>query len=52
MFRRVGLELIEAAPGMDLQRDIIERMKFVPIIRLVAEMAMGKSGTAAPRTIV
>jgi propionate CoA-transferase len=50
--QRDGLELIEVAPGMDLQRDIIERMEFVPIIRSVAEMAMGQSGTATPRTIL
>ena len=27
-----GLELIEIAPGVDLQRDILERMDFVPVI--------------------
>ena len=30
---RDGLELIEIAPGMDLQRDIIDQMEFKPIIR-------------------
>jgi propionate CoA-transferase len=28
-----GLELIEIAPGVDLQRDIVERMDFVPLMR-------------------
>ncbi|MBT8769372.1 acyl CoA:acetate/3-ketoacid CoA transferase [Metapseudomonas boanensis] len=28
-----GLELIEIAPGVDLERDILERMDFVPIVR-------------------
>jgi propionate CoA-transferase len=28
-----GLELIEIAPGVDLQRDILERMEFEPIVR-------------------
>ena len=28
-----GLELIEIAPGVDLQRDILDRMDFVPILR-------------------
>ena len=28
-----GLELIELAPGVDLQRDILDRMEFVPIVR-------------------
>ena len=27
-----GLELIEIAPGVDLQRDILERMDFVPVM--------------------
>lgn len=27
-----GLELIEVAPGIDVQRDVIERMEFVPIM--------------------
>jgi propionate CoA-transferase len=44
-----GLELIEIAPGIDLQRDIIDRMDFAPIIgtlnlmdaRLFREEPMG-----------
>lgn len=45
-----GLELIEIAPGVDLQRDILDRMDFAPIIRrppalmdqrLFADGAMG-----------
>ena len=45
-----GLELIEIAPGVDLQRDILDRMDFAPIIkrppalmdkRLFADEAMG-----------
>jgi propionate CoA-transferase len=28
-----GLELIEIAPGVDIQRDILARMDFTPIVR-------------------
>ena len=28
-----GLELIEIAPGVDLERDILARMDFMPIVR-------------------
>ena len=33
-----GLELIEVAPGIDVQRDVVERMEFTPIIRAVGQM--------------
>jgi propionate CoA-transferase len=40
VFRLVdaGLELIEIAPGIDLQRDVLEQMAFRPIIRHVTPM--------------
>lgn len=28
-----GIELIEVAPGVDLQRDILDRMDFAPVVR-------------------
>lgn len=34
-----GVELIEVAPGIDLHRDILERMSFAPIIRDVRPMS-------------
>ena len=33
-----GLELIEVAPGVDVQRDILDRMDFAPIVRDVGIM--------------
>lgn len=33
-----GLELIEVAPGIDIENDIIARMRFKPLIRSVAPM--------------
>ncbi|AHD01719.1 acyl CoA:acetate/3-ketoacid CoA transferase [Leisingera methylohalidivorans] len=33
-----GLELIEIAPGIDLQRDILDQMEFKPIIENVTQM--------------
>ena len=35
-----GLELIEIAPGIDVQRDVVDRMEFTPIIRSVGQMAI------------
>lgn len=34
-----GLELIEIAPGIDLQRHILDQMEFVPIMRQVRPMS-------------
>ncbi|MCR9086246.1 MAG: acyl CoA:acetate/3-ketoacid CoA transferase [Rhodobacteraceae bacterium] len=36
--RSDGLELIEIAPGVDLDRDILDQMTFTPIIEDVAQM--------------
>jgi propionate CoA-transferase len=33
-----GLELIEVAPGIDMQRDILDRMDFAPIVSEVGEV--------------
>ena len=33
-----GLELIEIAPGVDLQRHILDQMEFIPIMRQVKPM--------------
>ena len=35
---REGLELIEIAPGIDIKRDILDRMDFEPIVRHPREM--------------
>ena len=35
---KAGLELIEAAPGIDIERDILAKMPFRPIVRNVREM--------------
>jgi propionate CoA-transferase len=42
-----GLELIEAAPGIDLQKQVLDLMDFSPIIRAVRPMpahVFSKSG--------
>ncbi len=33
-----GLELIEVAPGIDLDRDVLGQMEFRPIVRTVRPM--------------
>ena len=33
-----GVELIEIAPGVDLQKDILDQMEFTPIMKQVKEM--------------
>jgi propionate CoA-transferase len=35
-----GLELIEVAPGIDIQQDVINHMEFTPLIRTVRQMAI------------
>jgi len=34
-----GIELIEVAPGIDIQTQILDQMDFAPVIRAVAPMA-------------
>ncbi len=39
-----GLQLLEIAPGIDLQRDILDRMRFRPFIREVKTMSLTGAG--------
>ena len=41
--QRGGLELIEVARGIDVQRDVVDQMEFTPIIRSVGQMAIRTS---------
>jgi propionate CoA-transferase len=55
VFRRApdGLELIETAPGIDIRRDILPSMDFVPIIREPARtMDPALFGQELMRTLV
>lgn len=42
--QRSGLELIEVAAGIDIQKDVVERMEFVPLISSVGTMRIGAAG--------
>ncbi|RLT06589.1 MAG: acyl CoA:acetate/3-ketoacid CoA transferase [Planctomycetota bacterium] len=35
-----GLELIEVAPGIDVQRDVVEQMEFTPLMRTITQMTI------------
>jgi len=35
-----GMELAEVAAGVDVQRDVVERMQFTPIVRRVQRMPL------------
>jgi propionate CoA-transferase len=39
-----GIELIEVADGVDVQRDILDRMEFQPIVRNVVRMPLEHAG--------
>jgi len=43
-----GLELIEIAPGVDLRRDILDRMDFAPILRHEPALMNGRIFTLEP----
>ncbi len=52
-----GFELLEIAPGVDLQRDILDQMEFTPVIRgapklmdprIFSEKLMGLNGSVKP----
>jgi acyl CoA:acetate/3-ketoacid CoA transferase len=38
--RAEGVELLEVADGVDVQRDVVERMRFRPLVREVKRMAL------------
>lgn len=40
-----GVELIEVAPGIDLRRDVIDQMRFEPIIRKVKPMRIRRESS-------
>lgn len=37
----IGVELIEVAPGVDIERDILNKMEFKPVVKRVVEMDKG-----------
>ncbi len=45
-----GLELIEIAPGIDLQRDILDQMQFKPLIRNIQPMCIGNRSKPSAAT--
>jgi len=47
-----GLELIEIAPGIDLRRDILERMEFQPIMRDTPRLMDGRIFRDEPMGLV
>jgi propionate CoA-transferase len=46
-----GLELVEIAPGIDLQRDILDRMEFMPIMRGEPKLMDSRIFTEEPMAI-
>src|SRR5262245_27302987 len=43
-----GLELIEVAPGVDVERDILDRMDFRPIVRRTPAVMDGRIFSSEP----